>query len=364
MIRTLPIFVILIFAVLTASVASAWQEAVFRAGCCCADAAYLLSGARSGTLVWRWAILPFGLITLWGLLQCSLGSTVWPQATWHETLLWTAYLALFFASTQTPGLRRNLRFFAWAGGILALYAIVRYAAWPAAGDRMAATFLNQNHYAAWIELLFPIALFRLFRDKTKSLYALCALLMVLSVALAGSRAGILLIIAETVYVVLRLSSRSLLVAGGALLIVAMSAGLMWNRFALLASDEPYESRNATARASVRMIQARPMLGYGLGTWPNVYPAFAERDTGFRLIHADNDWLEWTAEGGLPFVAMLLAIAAVALVAAYREPWSVGCVAVMLHSLVEFPLHKQAVWAWLVTVLAAAQFRSALRKHSS
>ena len=113
-----------------------------------------------------------------------------------------------------------------------------------------------------------------------------------------------------------------------------------------------------------MIRAKPLLGFGLGTWANVYPAYAEQDTGFRLIHADDDWLEWTAEGGIPFTLFLLALAAFAIASAWREPWCVGCLAVMLHSLTEFPLQKQAIWAWLVVLLAVSQPSNSWRKQKA
>ena len=239
---------------------------------------------------------------------------------------------------------------------------------------MLGTFLNHNHYAALMELLFPVVLWRLSRDKSKSIFVLFALLMILSsVAVGGSRTGIILLFAEMVYLALRVSPKPLLVLSGAIVIAVIAAGIMWTRFAALSTTEPYDSRNATASASLKMIRAKPLLGYGLGTWAAVYPAYAERDTGFRLIHADDDWLEWAAEGGIPFVAvMLLPWQLVRSIrAAWREPWCVGCVAVLLHSLVEFPLQKQAIWAWFLVLLAAAQpFQgpaaeaTALRKHSS
>jgi O-antigen ligase len=228
---------------------------------------------------------------------------------------------------------------------------------------MLGPFLNHNHYSALIELLLPIALWRLFRDRAKPVFALCAILMVLSVAVGGSRTGIVLLLAELLYVGLRITRRPLLLLACTGLIAALAAGVMWNRFAALPYSHPLDSRQETGRASVRMVRDRPLLGYGLGTWPQIYPAYAERDTGFRLIHADDDWLEWAAEGGIPFALILLVLAGFVLLAAWVQPWSIGLVAVMLHSLVEFPLQKQSVWVCFVVLLAIAQ-ASARRKQAS
>lgn len=357
MIRTLPVFAILVFAVLADWVQAGWPHTVFRAFACLLCAAYLVTRARTDSLRWSWSMAPIALLAAWGLIQLGLNSTVWRYATWQSSLQWIAYLALYFAALQCSAVRWNLRWFAWFGGAFSFCAIVQYFDWHGGGDRMMGTFFNQNHYAALMELLFPVALWRLFRDGNKSIPALCTLLMILSVAVCGSRAGIVLLLAELVYLGLRATSKPLLVMAGAIVIAAVAAGVMWQRFEALSTNTPYDSRNATARASIQMVREKPLLGFGLGTWANVYPAYAERDTGFRLIHADDDWLEWTAEGGIPFIAIMLVLAAVAMRAAWKEPWCAGCVAVMLHSVVEFPLQKQAIWAWFLVLLAAAQSSS-------
>jgi O-antigen ligase len=362
--RICPVLAVLLFSVFTDWVQAGWPRAVFRASACLLGAAYLVIAARNDSLRAAWGLVPIVLLAAWGLLQLGLDSTVWRQGTWLTTLHWIAYLALYFAALQAVALRSNLRLFAWFGGVFGFFAIILYLLWPWPGERMMGTFLNQNHYAALMELLFPVALWRLLRDGNRSIFVLCAVMMLLSVSVCGSRAGIVLLLAEVVYLGLRAAPKPRLVLAGAIVIAAIAAGAMWNRFEGLSTNAPYDSRKATARASIRMIRERPLLGFGLGTWPNVYPAYAESDTGFRLIHADNDWLEWAAEGGVPFAVIVLGLGAVAVRAAWKEPWSAGCVAVMLHSLVEFPLQKQALWACLLVLLATAQPASARRKQSS
>jgi O-antigen ligase len=354
MIWTLPFFAILLFTVMTDSVQSDWPRTVFRAAASLLCAAYIVVGARKGSVRIHWLLIPSALIAVWGLLQLGLDSTVWHYATWRAALQWIACLALFFAAMQCVALRFNLQLAAWFGGLYSFYALIHYGTSSASGERMSATFLNHNHYAALMELLFPVALWRISRERRKVIFVLCAAVMFVSVAIVGSRAGIVLLFLELVYLGLRTTPKPLYVLSGAVLVAALAAGLMWTRFRALSTNGPYDSRGATARASLKMIRARPLLGFGLGTWANVYPAYAQQDTGFRLIHADDDWLEWTAEGGVPFTLFLLALAAFAIASAWREPWCVGCVAVMLHSLTEFPLQKQAIWAWLVVLLAVAQ----------
>jgi len=95
------------------------------------------------------------------------------------------------------------------------------------------------------------------------------------------------------------------------------------------------------------------VGVGLGAWPSVYRAFAASDTGFSLLHSDNDWLEWTAEGGFPFLLLLLVLACGAIRYAVLRPWSMGTVTILIHALVEFPLQKPALMCCMLVLLAAA-----------
>jgi O-antigen ligase len=356
MIGAALILAVLVFSVLTDQFQVQWVHSLFRAAACLLCSGYLLIGIHRRRLHLNWAVLAIALPAALGLVQLFAGSTIWRFATWQAALQWTAYAAMFFAALQNAELRSHLRIAVWFGGVLSLYAMFQYFTWNRPDEPMMATFFNHNHYAALLELLFPIALWRLFCDKFPPALVFCALAMFASVVVSGSRTGIALLVAELVYLGLRTSRKPILILAGSALIAALAVGLAWTRFEKLTGSEPYESRNATARASLRMFRDKPILGYGLGTWANVYPAYAERDTGFRLIHADDDWLEWAAEGGVPFLMIMLTLATLAVRAAWREPWCAGCVAVLLHSLTEFPMQKQALWAWFVVLLAVAQPR--------
>jgi O-antigen ligase len=363
------IFAILLFSVVTDSVQEYWPHAVFRAAACVLCAVFLVNAVRRHAIGTHWSLLILALPSAWGLTQLLVHSTVWRLVTWQATLQWIAYLALFFCVLQQQkALRSQLHLIAWFGGAFGVYAILQSFLWTSPDEPMMATFLNHNHYAALMELIFPIALWRLTRDTKKAIAAFCALAILGSVIVSGSRAGAALLVMEAIYLASRTLRKPLFAILGALLIALIAAALMWNRFQGLITPEPYESRKETAQASIQMIGDRPLFGFGLGTWPNIYPAFAVRDTGFRLIHADNDWLEWGAEGGLPFLGLMLSIAGLAAWTAWKEPWCVGCVAVFLHSLVEFPMQKLAIWAWFVVLLAIGQTArnsdKAVRKQES
>lgn len=288
-----------------------------------------------------WMLVPLAAMALWAWLPQSLAR-----------FQWTAYLVLAFLSVQLFASRRLriyfLQFCAMFGAAFALAALLHFHG----------SLPNRNHFAAFMELILPIACWQAVRTRNP-LYAAAGGLIFVSIVISTSRTGIVLAAAELLFIAaaavrgrdgIRLNS--VLAAGavaGVLMIVA--GGAARNRFDNLAFDAGHTTRGLTARASIAMFREKPWLGWGLGTWERVYPHFTELDTGFHLIHADNDWLEWTAEGGLPFLIFLVALAAFAIRNVWREPWSVGITAALLHGFTEFPLQKRAVMSMLVVLLA-------------
>ncbi len=81
--------------------------------------------------------------------------------------------------------------------------------------------------------------------------------------------------------------------------------MLWERFG---QRDLYGNRKEMTLSAVAMARERPAAGWGLGTFQYVYPAYALFDDDMLVNHAHNDWAEWTAEGGLPFLAFMLAVA--------------------------------------------------------
>ena len=122
---------------------------------------------------------------------------------------------------------------------------------------------------------------------------------------------------------------------------------VWARFQ---QDDPFRVRSEYLIAAVDMAKQRPLTGYGLGTFPKVYQRYAIKDFPFYANHAHNDWAEFAAEGGVPFLLIVLIPFAVAVPEAIRNPWGMGLIAVMLHACVDFPFPRPAVSGWLFAIL--------------
>src|SRR6185436_20185907 len=110
--------------------------------------------------------------------------------------------------------------------------------------------------------------------------------------------------------------------------VAAGWGNLQGRFAAFGTEA---LRMEAARASIAMIRDQPWTGFGLGTWPIVYPRYASFDPGVFLNQAHNDWLQWAAEGGLPFVLLFAIFTALLWKRAVPSIYGMGTVAFLLHA---------------------------------
>lgn len=122
---------------------------------------------------------------------------------------------------------------------------------------------------------------------------------------------------------------------------------VWQHFQ---QSDPYIVRREFIEAAVDMAKQRPLMGFGLGTFPEVYQRYAIKDFPFYANHAHNDWAEFAADGGVPFLLLVLIPFTACIPTAFRHPWGLGLVAVMLHACVDFPFPRPAVSGWMFFML--------------
>jgi hypothetical protein len=321
-------------------------------------------------------LLPFGLIVVWGALQLVTGTTANPFRTKVAALYWACNAATFLIALQVFSSRQMrswlvhaLVFIALALSIVAplqaLYGGGKvfwlFEPYPNFTPQFG-PFPYKNQYSAFIELLLPVALFgALTEERRRTLYVLAATVMYASVIAAGSRMGFFLATAEMLIVPvilygqrkLRLCSlrnNSLIFAGiFIMLIAAAGPAEMLTRFQ---KNDPYAGRREYSDASLRMIRVHPLMGFGLGTWDAAYPGFATSDDGLHVNQAHDDWVQWAAEGGLPFFALMLWIVVWTVPCALRSGWGVGVVAIFMHCVVDYPIQRIPVALVMFIMLAA------------
>ena len=376
------LLLLLAFSSATSFVQDAWAPQSFQIGIFAVAAVYLVIGifGRQQLVTGGVALWLVYLIPVWGLIQIFAHTTASSSETRTAVLRWGALAGVFFLTREaarTRTARRNIlsAFLIFATGmavlcLLGLFTTGGKVLWtfPTYFYGVFATFISHSAYAQFVELALPIALWRALREGWRSWWNLLSGgILFGSVIGSSSRAGAVLCTAELLamlvigLVKLRdpetgLPSRPMTAT---LLLVPVLAATFtlavgWERvWVRLQQNAPYLTRQEFLMAAADMARHRPLTGYGLGTFPEVYPRYAIIDPTIYLYvnHAHNDWAEFAADGGIPFLLLVLIPFAAAIPAAIRNPWGLGLVAVMLHACVDFPFFHTGVPGWMFMLLA-------------
>jgi O-Antigen ligase len=374
------LFSLLVFSTVTMFVRDAWALQSFQIGVFALLAAYLVAGIGRGNEQVAGGLAPFlvYLIPLWGLIQILAHTTSSTFETRAAVLRWGALAGVFFLTqtvARTRAARRNILsaflIFATAMAVLCLTQLFTSGGkvlwiFPTGYPDVYATFPSYNNYAQFVELALPIALWRALREGWRSWwYMLSGGLLYASVIGSASRAGSALCTAELLTMLIiglvrlrdpetglptRSTTSMLLMVPvlAATFTLAVGWERVWQRFQ---QNDPYLVRKEFILAAGDMAKHRPLIGYGLGTFPEVYQRYAIKDFPFYANHTHNDWAEFAADGGVPFLLLVLIPFAVAIPAAIRNPWGLGLIAIMLHACVDFPFPRPAVSGWMFVLLA-------------
>ena len=341
--------------------------------------------------------LPIVLFAALVGVQLLTGRTAYWYVTWQSALLWAAYGMIFFAATQclrrTVWIRTFTWFFTAFGFLVALFAIVQQLTWNGklywvVPNRTSATvygpYVNHAHYAGLIEMLVPIplvfAMMNRWARSVRMLFAFVALLMASTIFLSRSLGGMVAFGAQMVFLVvivgLREGSRRqvlLLLCMGVLLavwLVTLSPGGISERIAQL--HDPLGragagDRLAIVKDSLKMVGERPILGWGLGTFPVVYPSFRSFYTNFFVNEAHNDYVQTAVETGVVGLAIACLFIGLFYKASLRRivHWrtefrpamslaaTIGITGILMHSFSDFNLQIPANAALFFALAAVA-----------
>lgn len=316
-------------------------------------------------------------IPVWGCLQLAASRSVVPAETWQSALYWlagaTVFWCAFFFCHQRHSNGRLLTATAAFAAVICLLATLQFFTssgrifwiWPAAEPQVFGPFQSRNNYATFALLTIPLVVWKGLGERTNWPYLAAAAWMAASVVASGSRAGAGLLLLE--FVLLAFAFRRMIpdwrirLGIAALVLVAVGAAGWTHLEYKLHDSDPLRYRREMAASALEMAAARPWTGFGLGAFPQVYPAYARFDTGYFVNHAHNDWAELAADGGLPAVTCLAVFALCTLPASLRNPWSIGIPLVFLHAIVDYPLQRLGVTFW-VFLLCAASLASPASLH--
>jgi len=318
-----------------------------------------------------WLLAPLTLAAIWGFAQLAAAVPAYRFATWWSALQWAAALAMFWSALQVFSTTRPIRTGAIAfGAVLSLEAILQLFSGTqriygifALGDETVpmGPFRNRDHYCVLMELIIPLALWSGVRNRRRAwIYFTAAGVMYASVIASTSRAGAVIATLEILVVLIAALARrrkSLAVAIG--VIVAVGGGVVgWSplleRFKW---QDLFLYRREFFISTVHMVRDSPWFGFGLGSWPWVYPRYAIIDALAVANHAHNDWIEWAADGGIPFAALLGLIALGAFWLSLELPWGIGIVAAFAHAAVDFPFQRPPLLLAALLILALMELEA-------
>lgn len=375
------LFAVVLFGLLTMWVPSRWALSVFQLLILALAAFRIVVLARSSQRIsLHPGVAVLAGVALWSGAQVLLGWTVDPFQTEEALLHWVVVTAAFAIALEVGDDRRVreriLTMVVAFATLLSIVAMVTVFASPpgliagvwdvGTGLPTLGPFVYRNQWAAFVEAVLPIALFRSFTDRDRRwVYAIAGGLLVASVIAAGSRMGTILCGAELLLIPAICAVRGLvpirtLIAAGAGVLfsitgLTLAAGwqFLWSRFQ---EPNPFSLRWDLIQSSIEMFRERPWTGWGLGTWSGVYPGFARYDDGSFVNQAHCDWAQWAAEGGIFVLLALVWTLSKAVRAGLRSTWSLGLVAVFAHACVDYPFQQRPALAVFFFVMLGLALR--------
>jgi O-antigen ligase len=369
------------------------------------------------------AALPLlGLLLLtqaWVAVQWLGGLSMDNGATFQYLMLGLAYSLLFLLVVSLCHTRKRLSLLlgtlvvsgtlqAFWGAFMTLSGVEWLLLTPKTsylGDATG-TFVNRNHLAGYLEMTLAcgIGLLLALRDGRpfswvnllellmgpKARLRLALVVMVIALVMSHSRMGntaffASLLLVGGLFVLLNKEHRlrnGLILASIVLidvLVISQYFGLEKLKDRLLNTrlndvvvngevvQQANEVRDDVFGYAIPLLQERPLLGQGAGSFEAVFPMYPGEDIRLHFDHAHNDYLQFAIEFGLFGLLPLAAFVLLALWHALRALWrresvyrsgvgfgaAMGIIALLIHSSTDFNLQIPANAATLVVLCAIA-----------
>jgi O-antigen ligase len=392
------------FAVFAHGAVEPWSEAVLETGAAALLAWWgiLFAAGVAPTLRWNRLFIPLGGFWTWGTVQLLMGLTASPFLTRIEWLKLSALMIVFFLAIQAFATAEHWRGLIWfllaLGFVVSVQGILQHFTFNGKlywfrklryGGIPFGPYVNRNHFAGFVELVFPagLAILLLRADKKDRLpmVLVLTLLPLGALFLSASRGGVVGVMLEIglvmTLVFLRHRERHQLAAVAAIVLLAgglvswLGVGRALDRFSALRQLEVTESRRAEMlRDSWRIFVDHPVAGIGLGALQAVFPRYETLYDGKVVQHTHNDYVEALAEtgpmGALCGAAFLLLLmweswarlvkSAHSANLAYHIGAAAACAGLLVHSFVDFNLHIPS--NALIFLLQSALATSLLPSH--
>jgi O-antigen ligase len=405
-------FGLLMFGPLAFGAVEPWSIFVLETGAAVLTIAWLYLQLRRGEIkiFGNPLFLPMGVFGLLILTQIVFHVTAYRHDSMSGAFLYCAYGMLAFLTVQTLRRGSQARWLAVIlsvyGAGMAMFALLQgispngklyWVRQPRLGGWIYGPYVNHNHYAGLMEMLVPIPLViaasRLATTKERVAAGAAAVLMASTIFLSSSRGGMLAFVAELIVLAVvmirqRQGLRAAVGIGGFLVIVL--ALLVWlggsqlhERVTSIGTETRTElsggMRLSIDRDGLRMFAKKPVLGWGLRSFPIIYPQFRSFYTNFFVNEAHDDYLQLLVEmGALGFATMIWFLVVLFRAAIKKlDNWTgeisgasalaclLGLTGILVHGWVDFNLQIPANAAFfyaLCSIAASDAFPQASRKR--
>jgi O-antigen ligase len=332
------IFGVLLFGPLAFGAVEVWSISILEVGAGLLFVVWTTRQLAAGELriVGNPLFSPMLLFAGLTLAQLETGRTAYQARASSAALLYCAYGLLSFLIVQCLRRTSQVKVLAWIfsgyGFAVAMFALIQditpdgklyWLRTLESGGWIYGPYVNHNHYAGLMEMLTPIPLVISFADgvraSRRALAALAAALMASTIFLSGSRGGMAAFTAQIVLlagflITRRKNWKAAFAFGGFLaialgLLVWLGGGELVERIASIHSGTRTELSGGTRltidQDSLRIFAQKPVLGWGLGVFPDIYPQFSSLATNLQVGMAHNDYLQLLVEMGVLGFAIAL-----------------------------------------------------------
>jgi O-antigen ligase len=338
-----------------------------------------------------------------------------------QFVIYAVFLAAAFVYINSAHrLRKIVAVVVTFGAIMAFFGILQRLASPDGiyGWRPTpqaipfASFVNQYHFAAFMEMTIGLTLALLVGNATEKdkrlLLIIAIVLMGVAILLTGSRGGVLSLLGVIGFVLLTnvlrknkdedevltkdekraVFKRNLAIVGGGLglLVVLCGAVLLLGGDVALTRGIGFTNQADVSSGrlhfwtvAVQIFKDYPILGAGLDSFGTAFPLYDTWNGNFRIEQAHNDYLQTLADAGvLGFICIaafiyLLFKQGLQKIGAehshFRRSVSVGamagCLGILIHSFFDFPLRtpSNAFFFLLFAVFATASIHFSKRSRT-
>ncbi|MCP3848611.1 MAG: O-antigen ligase family protein [Gammaproteobacteria bacterium] len=339
--------------------------------------------------------------------------------TYAEFLETLSYFLIFCLMLLLVNSTQRLRLFAWAIVISGVFQAVYGSLMTLSGleysfffekeffkNRATGTFISRNHFSGHLEMSLAVGIGLLisglysthsvtwsefFRRIISSILGskirlrIGLVLMVIALVMSRSRMGntaffaSLAIMGILYLIIVKRPPRSVVILFVSLFVIDVFIVGAWfgidkvvQRLENTSSNS--ESRDEVVRDTLTMIADHPLVGTGGGTYEVSFLRYKGSDISIYYHHAHNDYLEFLAEYGvvgMSFLVLLVTSSLVSALIALRKrnhallkgmafASSMGIIAILIHSTVDFNLQIPANAALFVALLALGQISLRLK----